>query len=252
MLHRHSTVSELIERAANVGTTLAQSCADAWLLSRRRFLPEYEALWPLLHSHEQARAKSFRARHHEQEFVIARAILRVMIAAYCSCDPKQVEYSYGPYGKPALITPSCLSRGISFNMSHSSDAVLIGLTCGQEIGADVEEISSGSVRSQAIADGCLSAEESLLLAQAPAAERPRTLLRFWTHKEACLKAIGCGLSIPPQNLTVTFTDRERSVIHRTNPDVTLPLFGYDIPDGEDYVGAVVGTNQFQEQRFFQI
>jgi 4'-phosphopantetheinyl transferase len=137
-------------------------------------------------------------------------------------------------------------------MSHSSDAVLIALTSGAEIGVDVEEISSGVIRSEAIADACLNAEESLLLAHIPAGGRPQNLLRFWTHKEACLKAIGCGLSMPPQDLTVTFTDCEHSMIHRTNPSGRHPLFGYDLPYGGDYVGAVVGTNQFRELRFYRL
>jgi 4'-phosphopantetheinyl transferase len=252
MLRRHSALSDLIEFASTVAKTSDPACADTWMLSRRRLLPDYDMLFTLLDAHERVRAKSFRAQHHEEDFVIARAILKVLLAAYCACDPKQVQFSYGPHGKPALAMPHGLSSDFEFNMSHSSDVVLIGLTGRSGIGTDVEEISCGDIRSEAIAENCLNIKELLQLAHVPADERSKTLLRFWTHKEACLKAIGCGLSMPPTDLTVTFTDDEHSIIDRTGTSGQEALFGYDIPRNEDYVGSVVGTTQFGTLRFFRL
>lgn len=246
-----SPIRNLVEIASSAGSTSTPSCIDVWVLSRQRFAPDRELLFALLDGREKVRAKSFRAERHQQGFVIARAVLRILIAAYCACDPNQVAFDYGPQGKPALTMPPRLSRDLGFNLSHSGDAVLIALTRDAEIGADVEEISSGSIRSEAIADSCLNAAELHRLEHVPACEKSLLLLRLWTHKEAYLKAIGCGLSMPPQDLTVTFTDCEHSMIHRPPPS-RQPLFGFDLPYGGDYVGAVVGTNQFQKLRFFRL
>jgi 4'-phosphopantetheinyl transferase len=123
-----------------------------------------------------------------------------IIGNYRSCVPEEVRFSYGQKGKPTLENAKFASTRIAFNMSHSADIVLIAITAGTEIGIDVEQICAGAAHVETIADSCLNPREATLLDSAPPDNRTRTLLRYWTHKEAYLKAIGCGLSVPPQQV----------------------------------------------------
>lgn len=244
-------MNDLSELAFTVSLTSTPLCADVWMFSRQRFAPYHAALLTILDLGEQVRADSFISEHNKHGFVIARALLRILIAAYCSCDPKHVEFHYEQYGKPVLIVPSHRSGNLGFNMSHSADAVIIALVADAEIGVDIEELSSGGKQSEVIANVCLNAEESLRIKDLPKSNRSRTLLRYWTHKEACLKAIGCGLAVPPQNLTVRFMGSNRSVILKSDAAGRRTLVGYDLPCGEDYIGAIVGAKLSPQVRFFR-
>ncbi|MBN9614883.1 MAG: 4'-phosphopantetheinyl transferase superfamily protein [Acidobacteriales bacterium] len=249
---RYPIINKLIEHALAARLTSTPLCADAWMLSRQSLASCHAGLSTLLNSEERGRADSFFVEQDRRGFIVARALLRILIAAYCSCDPKEVEFQYGPYGKPKLVTPSYRSQDFGFNLSHSADSVVIALVTDAEIGVDIEELSAGSSQSEVIADSCLNGEEVLRIKYLPVSTRARTLLRYWTHKEASLKAIGCGLSMSPQNLTIMFKDSDRSVILRADPTGRQTLFGYDLPCGEDYVGAIVSPYPLPQPRFFRL
>jgi 4'-phosphopantetheinyl transferase len=247
---RRTSVSSLMRAASDTSCALAAPCAHVWCLSRQRFHSDCEELFAFLDDSELARAESFYAEDHRREFVIARALLKTLIAGYCGCTPREVRFEYGSRGKPALISELRRSRNLSFNMSHSADAVLIAITSGIEVGVDVEEISSGTLGAEAIENMCINSQEAIVLNSASDRERPRMLLRYWTHKEAYLKAIGCGLSLPPQHLTVRFLDFQRSVIYQGNPREKDPLFGHDLPPGSGYAGAIVVPMRIEKLRYF--
>lgn len=245
-----SNAGHLRTVASNASCSLSGCSAHVWRLSRRRFLPDCDEIFALLNDDEKVRAQSFRAGSHRQEFLIARALLRILIAGYCGCPPTEVQFEYGPQGKPALAANFCLSRNLAFNMSHSADTVIIAITLGIDIGVDVEQISSGARCAEEISSTCINSNEVRILNRVSYDNRARMLLRYWTHKEAYLKAIGCGLSLPPQQVTVTFHSFQRSMIFQEKARDRRPLFGHDLPLGSAYAGAIVGPVRNQELGLF--
>jgi 4'-phosphopantetheinyl transferase len=154
-----------------------------------------------------------------------------------------VRFFYGQNGKPTLDNAMDNSRTFAFNMSHSGDLVLIAISTGTTIGIDVEQISSSRVHLESIATSCLNPSEATLLNGGPPDTRARTLLRYWTHKEAYLKAIGRGLSLPIQDVNVEFICSDQSVIRQISRHGKAEMFGKDLACGEDYIGAIAAPGR---------
>jgi 4'-phosphopantetheinyl transferase len=87
-------------------------------------------------------------------------------------------------------------------MSHSGSVTLIALCLDAEIGVDVEAVRP-IVEWADIAASHFSKEENLSINKEVAGQRMEAFFRCWTRKEALIKAIGMGLSIPLDSFTVS-------------------------------------------------
>lgn len=93
------------------------------------------------------------------------------------------------YGRPYF------QEKIDFNISHSANAVVCAITDKGKIGIDIEK---KSVIELDDFKKFLRPEEWILLKSSP---EPLSLFyELWTRKEAVIKAIGKGLSIPLQDV----------------------------------------------------
>jgi 4'-phosphopantetheinyl transferase len=141
----------------------------------------------LLSADESERAARYRVPHARQQFIVARGVLRMLLARYLGAPPETFVFHYNPYGKPALPAP------LTFNMAHSHRLALYAFTRGADVGVDVEYLPR-QVDMALIAPRLLTADESAALAALPVAQRYARFLRYWTRKEAVAKAQGAGLS----------------------------------------------------------
>lgn len=101
----------------------------------------------------------------------------------------QPTLAFAEQGKPYLKD----RPDLHFNISHSGDYAVCALS-DAPVGCDVEAIRPvrGSVAAR-----CFSPEENAALAAADGnAARETLFFRFWTLKESCLKAVGCGITVP--------------------------------------------------------
>jgi 4'-phosphopantetheinyl transferase len=143
------------------------------------------AMRGLLSQDELDRAGRFHFEKDRVAFILARGFLRTMLGRYLGGE---VHFVYGSHGKPALDR-----AGPCFNLSHTGGLVILGLTLESEIGVDVERIRSIENR-DAIAERYFSASE---YGQVLSDE---VFFQCWTRKEAYIKAVGGGLSIPLRSI----------------------------------------------------
>lgn len=236
----------LLQLASEARFILHGSAVHTWTLSRQRHIPDLGALLSMLTVNEQHRAISFRTERLRQEFVIARALLKIVMAGYCACHPQQVRFAYGSRGKPELDGLPGRSRTIAFNLSHSADLVLIGVSAGTPIGVDIEEIRRGKIHIEAVASSFLNSNEEYLVNSGPIEALAQTLFRYWTHKEAYLKALGCGLLIPLPKVDVRFLNLHESLIRHIPEDGEPEMFGRELACPEGYIGALASPTRPQE------
>jgi 4'-phosphopantetheinyl transferase len=144
------------------------------------------AMRALLSEDELDRAGRFHFERDRTAFILARGFLRTMLMRYLDGD--EVRFVYGSHGKPKLDCP-----GPGFNLSHTDGLVILGLTLESEIGVDVERIRPMEDRDR-IAERYFSAAE---YGQALSDEG---FFQCWTRKEAYIKAVGGGLSIPLKSI----------------------------------------------------
>src|ERR1043166_6480325 len=88
-----------------------------------------------LEPHELERAGRFHFEKHQRHFVVARGGLRYVLGQYLDVKPDELRFSYGAYGKPALV-----GEALRFNVSHSHGMALVAVSADRDLGVDVEHV----------------------------------------------------------------------------------------------------------------
>ena len=149
-----------------------------------------------LSADEIARGQRFAFEGLRRRHLASHVALRAILAQQTGLPAASLVFGAGPFGKPFLQLPAACV----FNMSHSDDVAVIAVApdapARTEIGVDVEVLRP--MRDAiALAERNFTPAEQQALRAAPVDQRDLAFMRGWTRKEACLKAIGSGLSIPP-------------------------------------------------------
>ena len=116
-------------------------------------------------------------------------------------EPSALRFAHNAFGKPSLAE----APGCHFNLSHSGDAALLAIDAGAPVGVDIE-IERAMDDIDAMAQAHFTDAERDALQRSSAGTRAAAFLRTWTRKEACLKAVGTGLSVDPRQLETGCAD----------------------------------------------
>ncbi|MDK2979750.1 MAG: 4-phosphopantetheinyl transferase [Chloroflexota bacterium] len=165
-----------------------------------RFVPQHMAGFSaqfeqLLAPHEQQRLARLSDAHARSEFVVCRGVLHLLLAALSGAAPQALDIRVDSAGKPHLSTEA-LTHPLEFNLAHTDGLCLIALSQDLEVGVDVERVRD-LPELEVMARKYLAPRELAQWQAAPAAQRTTLFYRFWSAKEALLKAFGSGLRIPP-------------------------------------------------------
>jgi len=158
---------------------------------------------------ERARASRFRFARDRDRFVGARGLLREILGLYLNASPGRLSFGYGAHGKPFLAGEHSTLR---FNVSHSFDAMLLAIAHMREVGVDVEGVRNNGVGMEEIAETVLSEPEKQALARFDGEDKRTNFLRFWTRKEAYIKADGRGVSLPLERIDVSSPEGRIAVL----------------------------------------
>jgi 4'-phosphopantetheinyl transferase len=187
-----------------ISSALSDTEVHIWFTFLDHLLPRYQYFRCTLAPDELERSYRFHyAKDHEQ-YVIARGLLREILSSYTDVPPRELRFSYGPHGKPALIT-GALAEQVSFNLSHANQAAVYALTRSRKVGVDLEYVS-GDLDVCELTRKVLSVRERCMLEGLPSGLRQRAFLACWARKEAYAKATGQGLSLDLQSLDVIAED----------------------------------------------
>jgi 4'-phosphopantetheinyl transferase len=209
--------------------------ARLWLhsLARAPAAHELACLAPA----ELQRAARFAMERHRRRFLAARVALRQRLSQHLQMPAGALRFVEGPHGKPALAdAPDC-----HFNLSHSEDVALVGIGEVCEIGVDIEMLRpvEGAL---ALARSHFTDAEYGAFVALDDASRVQAFLRAWTRKEACMKALGTGLSVEPRAFaTGLSTQRVELSVELAQGRVPLAMCSVDL--GPDVVAAVAWINE---------
>ena len=163
---------------------------DLWRLPLHPGVDHLRDLWKCLDREERTRAFRFRFQRDRDRFVASRGTLRHILARRLGLPPDKVRFGYGTAGKPFLRDHADLW----FNLSHAGELLLIGLAEHGPLGVDVEVVQEDAVV-DATRSVVLSQPEQDELSRLEGPVRRERFARFWTRKEAYIKADGRGMSL---------------------------------------------------------
>ncbi|MGH9874027.1 MAG: 4'-phosphopantetheinyl transferase family protein [Pyrinomonadaceae bacterium] len=244
-----STPVELDDSTVTLPLNLAADEVHVWLAK----LDDYPAddLKLLLSEDERSRAARFRFDKDRNHYVVARALLRKLLAAYLNVGAGELQFSYAEKGKPALDESQRTS--LNFNVAHSYGLAIYAFACNREVGVDLEFIRE-DLANEDIAERFFSQAEIDSLRELPAQLRKQAFFDCWTRKEAYIKARGDGLSMPLDEFDVSLRPGEAAALlrnHKKPNEVTRwSMQSLCVPDG--YVAALVVSGHSWELKQFRL
>lgn len=180
---------------------------DIYLLNicTRDYEPFIPYFYNILSSQEREQEKKMVNEVFKKKYIVRRGLLRFVLARFINIQPTEVDYYYNQYGKPYLKN-KMQDKDIYFNISHSDDCFIIGISQCVEIGVDIEK--KNKIKDiQALTNIVFSNNEKRIFSSLKEPDSiEKMFYHVWTVKEAVSKALGIGLSIGLDNINICDTD----------------------------------------------
>lgn len=185
----------------------------------------------LLSKAENARLERFRFADHRRRYQIGHGALRAILGGYLGKHPVDLDFVAGPKGKPYLA-----GAGPYFNLSHSGKLALIGVSA-TELGVDCEKMRHLESLDE-IARKHFSESEFGALEALDGDRKQLAFYRCWTRKEAYLKAVGEGLSMPLDTFDVSLGEQPALVACRDGREDPANWSMLDVSPAPEFAAAV--------------
>ncbi|MGS0741624.1 4'-phosphopantetheinyl transferase family protein [Glaciimonas sp. GG7] len=163
-------------------------------------LEEYRCM---LSEQERQHQQRFYFPKDRQRYLVTRALVRTVLSRYAPISPQQWIFSTNAYGKPYIANGAGLYDNLSFNISHSDNLIIIGITRDAALGLDTENSCTRGMSLNVVEYSFAPVEVADLQAQ-PLGLQQERFFAYWTLKESYIKARGMGLSIPLEQFSFHF------------------------------------------------
>ncbi len=209
-------------------------CSDGQSLAMYRCLPVERR-----EKIEKLKNKALKSKHIQIGF-----FLQEVLSKETGISKELIRYIYGEKGKPELDYEAMEKCGkqyinieesphICFNMSHSGDYVVVGVSDGA-LGIDIEHKTRNYL---SIAKRCFHRQEyEEIVSHEQEEEQRRRFLEIWTMKEAYIKWDGKGMEIPLGSFLVTDKQLHCHVVDTSDyisPDYIVSVCGSSLEDVEN-------------------
>jgi 4'-phosphopantetheinyl transferase len=189
---------------------------------------------------ERARFDRFRRDVDRHMFLLGRVMARTLVARTLGIAPDW-PWREGPRGRPEMANGT--EPALSFNLAHSHGRVVCAISRCGEVGVDIECRHRATLDRQLVRRFCAPTEAADVEAAGDEGWHDR-FLRYWTLKEAYLKARGLGIAVHLADLCFTMTtDDIRLDLHGSlaHDDPRWQFYLADLDDSH-YVAAAVSTD----------
>ena len=164
-----------------------------WILLRDRLLSYLQHFEGALDTNLRNRRDFLKFDKDQTSYTISQGGLRLLLAAYLDVDVSEVTLGRRPKGKPFLENDT----NLYFNITNSGEVCALAFCRKHEVGIDVEEVRPLPDLPEMVEKNCTSREAADIWRSR---DPLRQFYRYWTLKEAYLKAIGEGMRLTPENM----------------------------------------------------
>lgn len=229
---------------------LTLNCQEVhiWKINLEQSSINVQNSFDILNEAEKNKAQKFRFEKHQKRYTMARSSLKRILSRYLSMTPQNVEFQYNDYGKPQLLE-KLNNIDLQFNVSHSENVAIYGITCHYLIGVDIEYIRP-MPEADNLAKRFFSRKEFEHISQLSSTEKYEEFFKLWTAKEAYLKAIGKGISGGLEKVEISTDETVRFINLPKSDDINYNLF-YLTPH-HNYLGAIAVENNQQIYHYWEL
>jgi 4'-phosphopantetheinyl transferase len=172
------------------GASLYLHMADLDLLEKS----QGEAFRDATITQEHSRADRFVKPEHGKRFLASRFFLRQTLAQYTGEAPVDIRIAFTEREKPYLA-----DHALPFNLSHSGTFAVVGIARTGDVGIDIETRSTIKTAHQ-VSGRIMTEPEHATWRTIEESHQMDVFLKYWTLKEAILKAHGDGLLQDPRGV----------------------------------------------------
>jgi len=160
----------------------------------------------ILSAEERLRHARFVFDRDARDYAAAHGLLRRALSACGAVAPADWQLHALPNHKPRIVPEQAGEPPLLFSLSHTQGFVACAAARGMEVGIDVESIER-SREAHDVARRFFAPKEIAMLDRCTNdREHAVRFLELWTLKEAYVKAIGQGLSVPLDRFSIVFDD----------------------------------------------
>lgn len=161
-------------------------------------LGKYQAV---MSADERQRCDRFHFERDRRQFTVTRGLLRFTLTRYWrAIEPENWRFARNAHGRPAIEND--IGCRLDFNLSHTTGRAVLVVSRLPAVGVDMEWCGR-SLDAADLAKRFFAADETAAL-PSDAAALERQFFELWTLKEAYVKALGKGLSIPLDSFSIGF------------------------------------------------
>ncbi|MEO8069925.1 MAG: 4'-phosphopantetheinyl transferase superfamily protein [Acidobacteriota bacterium] len=140
---------------------------------------------------EQDRYGRYRMDIDREMFLLGRVMARALVGQALGVDPMTWPWREGPRGRPEIADET---TPMHFNVAHSAGVVVCAVAAARVVGVDVEDRVRRQVDANVVRRYCSPREIADIERQGEAGWHDQ-FLKYWTLKEAYLKARGLGIAV---------------------------------------------------------
>ena len=172
-----------------------------WTLASDAVGPRHLAAYrETLDAEELVKAGRFKFERDRRSYICAHALSRCLLSTYGDAIPQAWRFRANSLGKPEIEEPR-LEPSVRFSLSHTNGLVACAATRERDLGLDVECIERDVAVSE-LAERYFAREEADILRVLDPDARNKAFFCLWTLKEAYIKAVGRGLSMPLDSFAI--------------------------------------------------
>ena len=154
-------------------------------------------------------------------------------------SPEKIRIKKAEHGKPYLAD----YPELAFNLSHSADRLMIAIGWNCQLGVDIE-ICKQRINLSGLVDKCFAEEEAAYWTKLPETQKNQAFYRFWTRKEAFVKATGHGIALGLNQCVINPENPTEFLRVPDNCGQASAWHVLDIDLGEGICSALVADKKF--------